>query len=147
AERAVLLRRLRRARREQGDVVEVVLDLGVRLDEAEAKAFGADVEIRLSRTGPLDGGIAWKGFECGIEARDPQGDVLQGPALARRVGREERQLAATRVRAHERELLRPVDHVHPEMLRDEVGDRVAIGYPVGNVVELRRIHSPTVPTP
>src|SRR6185437_9721388 len=61
--------------------------------------------------------------------------------LARAVGREERQLASSRVRADERERIGPVDHVHAEMRREEADDRVAVGNPVRDVVELRRVHS------
>jgi hypothetical protein len=35
--------------------------------------------------------------------------------------------------------------VHPEMLRDEIGDHVAVGKPVRDVVELRGIHSASLP--
>ena len=66
--------------------------------------------------------------------------MLERTALPRPVGGEERQLPAPRVGADERERVRPVDHVHPEMADDEVGDGVAVGEPVGDVVEGLRVH-------
>src|SRR5256885_1943815 len=59
---------------------------------------------------------------------------------ARAVGVEEGQLPAPCVRAHERERLRAVDDVHPEIGGHELGDRIAIGDPVRDMVQLRRIH-------
>src|SRR5207248_4914302 len=83
--------------------------------------------------------------ERGLEIGDAQGDVLERAALARTFRVEERQLAATRVRAEQRELVGLVDHVHPETCSEECRDRLAVGEPVRDVVELRRIHPPTVP--
>ena len=47
-------------------------------------------------------------------------DVLERPALARPVCGEERQLPAPCVGAYQREGIRPVDHVHPEVPDDEI---------------------------
>ena len=64
--------------------------------------------------------------------------MLERAPLARPLGVEERQLAAPRVRADQRERVGPVDDVHPDAGRDEVGDRVAVGDPERDVVERLR---------
>ena len=71
-----------------------------------------------------------------------EGDVLERAAIPRAFGHEERQLAPARIRAQQRESVRSIDHVHPKVRRDEVCDRVAVGDPVRDVVELRRVHGP-----
>src|SRR4051812_40969662 len=89
-ERAVLARGLFRALREERDMVEVVLDVGLGLDEPEAHALGADVEVAIRVASALD---VEAGRECakrGVETRDAEGDVLQGAAFARAFGVEER---------------------------------------------------------
>ena len=58
-----------------------------------------------------------------------------GAGLARALGREQRQLAAPRIRPHEREGVRAIDYVHPGVLAQEVRQRVAVGDPQGDVVE------------
>src|SRR5207248_511256 len=83
--------------------------------------------------------------ERGLEIRDAQGDVLERAALARAFRVEERQLAAPRIRAEQRELVGLIDHVHAETCSEECRDRLAVGEPVRDVVEPRRIHPPTVP--
>ena len=66
--------------------------------------------------------------------------MLERAGLARPLGLEERQLAAPRVRADEREAVGAVDHVHAEMGDREVGDLVARVRPEGDVVERQRLH-------
>ena len=66
--------------------------------------------------------------------------MLQRAALAGRLGLEERQLPLAGIRPDERELVGPLDHVHAEMRRDEVGDAVPVGEPVCDVVEGLRSH-------
>ena len=119
--------------REQRGVVEVVLDVGRRLDEAEPQLF-VDVEVRLPLARLLDLD-ALEAAQRVVEARDPQRDVLERAALARPLRLEQRQLPAPRVGADEREAVRPLDHVHAEAGGDEVGDRVAIRDPERDVVE------------
>jgi hypothetical protein len=79
--------------------------------------------------------------ESPLEITHAQRDVLERAAIPRSVGREERQLPPPRVRTHERERVRPVDHVHPEMGHREVRDRIAVREPVGDVVEGLRVHA------
>ena len=66
--------------------------------------------------------------------------MLERAAFPRPVGGEERQLPAPRVCADERERIRPVDHVHPEVRDRKARDGVAIREPVGHVVEGLRVH-------
>src|SRR5579862_516884 len=127
-------------------MVEVVLHIRRRLDESETNSLLPDVEVRLPVARPFDGERRGQGAERIVKARDPQRNVPQRTALAWSVGRKERQLPAARIGAEKRERIGPVDHVHSEMRREDVGDRVALGDPVRDVVELRRLHAPTVPT-
>ena len=88
-------------------MIQVVLDLGRRLDGAQAQALG-DVEVHLALARPLD----LRAVELGervVEARHPQRDVLERSLLPRPLGPEERQLAPSRVRADERERVGAVD--------------------------------------
>ena len=77
-----------------------------------------------------------------VEIADAERHVLERAAIPRSLRHEERELAPARVRPQQGEPVRPVDHVHPEVRREEVRDQVAVGDPVGNVVELRRVHGP-----
>ena len=84
---AVLLVRLgrrRRVGRAQRDVVEVVLDIGRRLDERQADPV-ADVEDLRRSLGQRGAGSRKIG--------DAKRHVLEGAGVARRLGVEERQLA------------------------------------------------------
>src|SRR5581483_317151 len=141
AERPVRVGRRRRVAREERDMVEVVVEVGRRLDEAESYALGADVEVRLTVARPLERESVGQRRTGALELGDAQGDVLQRTALARAFGVEERQLAAPRVGSEQRELVGAVDHVHAEVPGQELRDRVAVGEPVRDVVELRRIHA------
>ena len=96
------------------DVVEVVVEVGVGLDETERDAF-AELEVRLALAPPLDLEAVRQLGQRPLEIVHPQRDVLERAALARAFGCEERQLPAPRVGADERERVGPVDHVHPEM--------------------------------
>ena len=137
AEVAVALGRLHRLGREEGDVVEVVLDVGLRLDEPEPKTF-VHVEVRRAVvTVDLD---PLEPAERLSQVVDPQRDVLESPLLPRPFLCKERELAAACVRADERELVGALDHVHREPLREEVRDRVAVGHPERNVVESLEPH-------
>ena len=105
------------------DVIEVVLHLGRRLDEANL-----DAARELVVVGPLDGAHA----EC---------DMLERTALARPFGVEQRQLSVARMRTDQREVLLLVDDVHAEVTRREIGDRVPLGDPEGDVIQGCRIHA------
>ena len=74
-------------------MVEVVLDVGFRLDEAEPHTLVADVEVHLAFARTLEVEPGRKLGECGLETGDAQRDVLQRATLSRPVGCEERQLA------------------------------------------------------
>ena len=120
-------------------MIEVVLDVGDGLDDAETDSLG-QIEIRLavSRTFQLDAlrELGQRRREVG----DAEGDMTERSALTRPLGVEQRDLAAPRIRAEQREPLGLVDRVHAEMRGDELGDRLAVGDPVRDVVELRRVH-------
>src|SRR5207247_2283085 len=97
---------LRRACREEGNVVEVVLDVRLSLDEPEPQPFehveerGAVLAVDLD---PLEAA------ERLPQVADTQRDVLESPSLPRPFLCEERQLAAARVCADERELVGALD--------------------------------------
>ena len=69
-----------------------------------------------------------------------QADVPQRAALTRPLRLEQRQLAAPRVGADQREALRALDHVHSELLGRDLGDPVALGHPERDVVERPGVH-------
>src|SRR5438132_1972813 len=77
---------------------------------------------------------------------DAQCHVLERSLLARPLGGEKRQLAATRVGAYECECLLLVDHVHADMLRQQVDHRLAVGDPEGDVIQGLGPHAASVPT-
>ena len=81
-----------------------------------------------------------------IEIRHAQRDVLERTWLARAFGREQRQLAAPRIGADQRERVLPVDDVHPDVLRQEIHDRLAIRDPEGDVIQGLGLHVASVPT-
>ena len=115
----------------QRDVIEVVVDIGLGLDEADPEAV-ADLEpllvpVRQGADGPL-------------EARHAQADLGQRPRLASRLVGEQRELAVAGVRADEREALRALDDVHPEMGGREVRDRITVFHPERYVVEPLELH-------
>ena len=120
-------------------MVEVVVEIRLRLDEAERDAL-AELEVRLALAPALDVEAVGQLGERPLEVSHPQRDVLERAALPRRLCSEERQLAAPRVGADEREGVRAVDHVHAEMSHREVRDGIAIREPVGDVVERLRVH-------
>jgi hypothetical protein len=122
-------------------MVEVVV-VPRRLDEPEANAFGPDVEVGLPRARALDFETRGQLGERRLEIADPERDVLERAAIPRSLGHEERELAPARIGAQQGEPVRPVDHVHPEVRREEVCDQIALGDPIGDVVELRRVHGP-----
>jgi hypothetical protein len=125
-------RRLLGARREEGHVVEVVLDVRLRLDEAEAKPL-LNVEVHAAVLAiDVD---AVEPAQRGLQVADPQRNVFQRPTLAWPFGVEQRQLAASSVGPDERELVRLLDHVHREPVGDELRDGVAIRDPKRDVVE------------
>ena len=113
-------------------MVEVVLDLGLRLDEADPEAV-ADLE-------PLLVPVRQR-LDRLVEARDAQPDLGQRPGLAPRRLCEQRQLAVAGVRADEREPLRALDDVHPEMRHREVRDRVTVFDPERHMVEPLELHA------
>ena len=129
-------------RREERDVVEVVVD-SVSPSTSPSRSALVEVEVDaavLARRRPVLGQLA----ERGREVVDPERDVPERAALARPLGVEERQLAAARVGADERERVRALDDVHAEVLRHEVGDAVALGHPEGDVVEDLRLQDESV---
>ena len=138
-ERAVLRRRRLGIGGAERDVVEVVVEVGVCLDETERDAF-CQLEVRLALAPPLDVEAFGQLGQRALEIAHPEGDVLERTALPRRVGGEERQLPAPRVGADERERIGPVDHVHPEMRDRKARDGVAVREPVGDVIESFRVH-------
>ena len=142
AERRVLAGGLLGSAREERDVVEVVVDVGLRLDEAETHAFCADVEVRRARQRTLEVEPVGQRGECGVEIGDAEGDVLECAEVSGPVGGEERELSPPCIGAQQREPFGSIDHVHPQMRREKVCDRIALGDPVGDVVELRRVHGP-----
>jgi hypothetical protein len=128
----VLGGRLLGLRREKRDVVDLVLGVRLRRDQAEPKPLG-DVEVR-GPVGPVDVDI--RHFrQHPVEVADSERHVLQRALLARALLREQRQLPAQRVPADERELVRPLDLVHPEPLGQELADAVPIRDPQGDMVE------------
>ena len=137
AEVVVGARGRRRIAREERDVIEVVVDLGRRLDEPDPEAFETSTKTEPSSAVSAVG----KRLASGREAGHPQRHMLERAALARALGGEERELAAPGVGADERERVGAVDHVHAEVARGRVGDRVAVGDPEGDVVERLRLHA------
>ena len=83
--------------REQGGVVEVVVNVGLPLDEPESKALG-EVEIGLALARLLDCEVLRQLRDRRAKVGYPEGDVLERAALTRPFGLEERQLSATSVR-------------------------------------------------
>ena len=120
-------------------MVEVVVEIGLGLDETERDAF-AQLEVRLTFAPALDREPVGKPGQRLREVAHTQRDMLDRAALPWSVGREQGQLPAPGVRADERERVGPVDHVHPEMPDGEVRQGVAIREPVGDVVERERSH-------
>ena len=130
----------------QHHVVDVVLDVGAgRLDQTHAEALrrleGGDAALTFDRQPARQGG------KRRLQVRHAQHDPLQGAGIARALGREQRQLAAARIRPHEGEGVRAIDDVHPGVLAEEVRQRVAVGDPQGDVVEGGRFHRPGVYSP
>src|SRR3954469_21228343 len=82
-----------------------------------------------------------------LEIRDTQSDVFERALIARPFRAEQRQLAAPRVGADEREPVLPVDDVHPGVLRQELHDRLAILNPEGDVIQGLGLHVASVPVP
>ncbi len=113
-------------------MVEVVLDVGLRLDEPEPKAL---LHVEICRAVLAVDRDPLEPPERLPQVVDPQRDVLESPLLPRPFLCEERQLAAARVRPDERELVGALDHVHREPLGQEVRDGVAIGHPERDMVQ------------
>jgi hypothetical protein len=70
--------------------------------------------------------------------------MLERPAVPRAVRVEKRQLAASSIRADQRETVGLVDDVHPEVRRREVRDRDAVRDPESNVVQSLRLHRSSI---
>ena len=100
-------------------MVEVVIEVGLRLHETEGDAL-VQFEKRLALSPPLDLETVRQLGERLLEVAHPQGHVLERAAFPRSFRREERQLSAARVGADERERVGAVDDVHPEMTDGEV---------------------------
>ena len=115
-------------------MIEVVVEVGLALDEAEHQPLGRGDQhdavvaaLELELRGQLR--------ERRLEVADAQDDGDERARLARAFGREQGQLEAARVGADEGELLGALDDVHPEVLAGEIGDRVPVGDPERDVVE------------
>ena len=139
AERDVRLGRGCRVGRVERDMVEVELDLGRRLDQAQAEALG-DVEVGLAVARPLDLDVLGEVGERVLDVGDAQRHVLERAALAGPFLGEERQLAAARVGSDQGERVGAIDDVHADAAGDEVRDAVAVRDPEGDVVEGLRLH-------
>ena len=123
AERLPLLGRLSRIRRDDRDVVEVELRIGVGLDQHD-----------LEPLAEVDGRVA------AVERRHAQADPSERPALPRPVCVEERELAAARIGAEQREAVGLLDHAHAEPLDRRLGHQAAVCDPERNVIESPWIH-------
>ena len=143
AEFRVLGRRLPGPRRKERDVIEVVVDVRVRLDEPEPQALVHVEEGAAVLARDVD---ALEAAERRLQVVHTERHVLQRTALAGGLGVEQRQLPATRVRADERELVRPLDHVHREPFGHELRDRLSVGDPERHVVESLGPHPGFHPT-
>ena len=134
----VLLSGLLRRCGEERHVVEVVLDVGLTLDETEPQALGhveVGAAVLAGHVEPVEQA------ERLLEVGDAKRDVLERAPLARALFGEERQLAPASVRPDQRELVRSLDDVHREPLGHEVRDPVAVGDPERDVVESLGPHS------
>ena len=104
--RAYFVGRLLGRVRPERDVIEVVVDLGRRLDEARAASPRATSKYASALARPLD----LRAVELARARRrgssTRSATCFERPALARALGLEQRQLPAPRVRADERELRR-----------------------------------------
>ena len=129
----------RRIAREQRDVVEVVVDVGSPLDEPKPQTL-IDVEIGLALARLLDREVLRQLGDRRPQVGHAKRDVLERPALSRPLSLEQRQLAAAGVRADERELVRSLDHVHPEMSGQEIRNGIALSDPERDMVERPRPH-------
>ena len=127
----VLPRGLERRGRPQGDVVEVVLDIRLRLNEGQPDSLSGLEHIRCAR-GQSSAGRGQIG--------DAQSDMLQRAVLTRAIGVEQRQLAATGIAAEQGEVLFVRDDVHADVPLEERDDGRTVGDPEGNVVESPRLH-------
>jgi hypothetical protein len=134
-------RRLLRIRDREGDVIEVVGGSLRHLDEADRQAGGRD-EGRPPRPRALDCNVGRKLGERLVEIEDPYADPGEGAGTPVSLGGKERHLAETRVGSDKRELVRPLDDVHPESVDEEVGQRVAVAHPEGYVIQRLRSHTP-----
>src|SRR5439155_11480550 len=132
AERQPFSRRPLGIGRNEGDVVEVVVDIGLPFDEPDVQPL-AGVDLRPGAVGERSHRL--------LQVRDAQSDAAQCPRCSWPVGLEQRQLSAPRVAAHERETIGPLDHVHAEVRAREVRDRIAVGDPEGDVVQTLRLHA------
>ena len=79
-------------------MIEVVVHFGWRFHEAHADVLA---KVRL------DLHVSW-------QRRHTQGDMLERPSLSWRFCAEQRELAATRVRSNQGEIVLLVDDVHAE---------------------------------
>ena len=133
------VRRVIGIRHREHDVVEVVLEVGRALDQAERDILRAREGRRRRRRARR--GTSPGSFASAASRSDTRSTMrVERAALARAVGVEERQLAAPGVGADERERVCVVDLVHAEVLAEEARDRVALRDPEGDVVESGGLH-------
>ena len=109
----------------KGDVIDVVWLAG-RFDRDKGHAVRGAREFLVCSAGG-----------------NPDRDVCQHAPITGAVGGEERQLAPSGVRPHEGEGVRPLDHVHPKALDEEVGKGVTVFDPQRDVVEGFDVHTTT----
>src|ERR687895_106238 len=119
-------------------MIEVVLGLRRRLDEPEIDPV-AEVEERAAVLS-LDDHVVGQLVHRRVQVVHTKRDVLEGTALTRSFSLEQRQLPLARIGADQREGVGPLDDVHAEVRRDEVGDAVPVGEPVRDVIEGLRAH-------
>ena len=124
AERLPLLGRRHGIRGDERDVVEVELGVGLGLDEHDLDAL-AEVDGRIAA----------------VERRDPEADPRKRAAFPRPLCIEERELAAARIGAEQREAVGLLDHAHAEPLDRRLGHPAAVCDPERNVIERARIHA------
>ena len=122
-------------------MVEVVGDAVVGRDERERDALRA-LELDAAFLRPLDREVGRELGERLVEVEHTQADPRERAGVALGLRGEERQLAAPRVGADERELVRAVDDVHAQPVDEEVRQLVPVADPEGDVVEGLDLHPP-----
>ena len=121
-------------------MVEVVGDAVVGSHERERDALRA-LELDAAFLRPLDREVGRELGERLIEVEHTQADPRERAGRALGLGGEQRQLAATRIGPHERELVRAVDDVHAQPVDEKVRQLVPVADPEGDVVQRLDLHT------